>query len=67
MSDQNQSLCKIRNFVEFLEICLKRKVLEYSLRPLTKPGDNYGGILQSVDVKVAANNDFEEVNRIKLY
>lgn len=61
MSDQVQSSYKIRNFGEFLEKCLKRKVIEYSLKPLTKPGDNYGSIMQAVDVKVAGVTDLDKV------
>lgn len=48
-----QSSCNIRNFTEFLENCLQRKVLGFTLKPLTKPGDNYGSTMQSVDVEVA--------------
>lgn len=61
MSDQVQPLCEIKNFSEFLEKCLGRKVLDYTLKRLTKPGDNYGSIMQSVDVEVAAKSDREKV------
>lgn len=57
MSDQIRALCEIKEFNAFLEKCLKRKVLHYTLKPLTKPGDNYGSIMQSVDVKVAKEFD----------
>lgn len=61
MSDQ-VPLCNIKYFMEFLQINLKKNILDYSLKPLTKPGDNYGSIMQSVDVKMEkeANN---EVNK----
>lgn len=62
MSDQSQTTCKIRDFTEFLEKCLGRKVLEYTLNPLTKPGDNYGSIMLSVEVKVAEINECNKVN-----
>lgn len=55
--DRNATSSEIRNFTEFLEKHLKRKVLNYTLKSLTKPGDNYGAILRSVDVKVAENGD----------
>lgn len=61
MNDQVHSLYEIRNFGEFLEKCLERKVHEYSLKPLTKPGDNYGSVMQAVDVKVAGETDPTEV------
>lgn len=61
MSEQTKPLSEIRNFTEFLEKCLERKVLSYTLKPLTKPGDNYGAVLQSVDVKVVGNNGIDEV------
>lgn len=61
MSEQSQALRDIRNFTEFLEKCLKRKVLEYTLQPLTKPGENYGSIMQWVKVKVAGVNSPSEV------
>lgn len=56
MSDQRYSECDIKDFLEFLEKCLKQKVLDYSIKPLTKNGDNFSGIIRSVDVKVAGIN-----------
>lgn len=44
---------EIKKFKEFLETILKTKVLDYSLKPLTKPGENYGAQLQEVKVKIA--------------
>lgn len=58
MSEECLPLNEIKNFTEFLEVHLNRIVLDYKLKPLTKPGDNYGAILRSVDVKVAGNKDF---------
>ncbi|XP_055307114.1 uncharacterized protein LOC129571346 [Sitodiplosis mosellana] len=60
MSEQTGPLTEIRNFTEFLEQHLNRKVLEYSLKALTKPGDNFGAVVQSVDVKVAGNDLSDE-------
>lgn len=57
MSEKSTSFSGIKNFTEFLEVNLNRIVLDYELKPLTKPGDNYGAILWSVDVKVAENKD----------
>lgn len=56
MSTQSQNVCEINNFMEFLEISLKQKIVEYTLKPLTVAGDNYGSIMQAVDVKVAKVN-----------
>lgn len=64
MSDRDHSVCAIRRFPEFLEKCLGRTVLDYTLKPLTKPGDHYGSILQAVEVKVAKNTNSNEVNLI---
>lgn len=64
MSDQIRCSFEIQQFRSFLEKCLKTKVLEYSLKPLTKPGDNYGSIMQSVDVKMLVTEDGNKVNSI---
>lgn len=61
MSNQPRSLFEIRKFSEFLEKSLGRRVLDYRLKPLTKPGDNYGSVMQSVDVQVAGKFDRDEV------
>lgn len=62
MPEQNIiSSREIRDFTKFLEKCLGRKVGEYSLKNLTKPGDHYGSIMQSVSVKVFKRNSFNEV------
>lgn len=53
MCDQDRPLCELNEFKAFLAKCLNRNILSYKLRPLTKPGDNYGSIMQSVDVEVA--------------
>ncbi|XP_055295161.1 uncharacterized protein LOC129564935 [Sitodiplosis mosellana] len=66
MFDPTHSVCGIRNFVEFLELCSGCKVIEYSLRPLTNPGDNYGSVFQAVEVKVVAKSDFEEAELLHL-
>ncbi|XP_055309442.1 uncharacterized protein LOC129573174 [Sitodiplosis mosellana] len=60
MSDQVRSFCEIKEFGKFLEKCLNQKVLDYTLKSLTKPGDNYGSIMQSVDVEVIGESDTEE-------
>lgn len=62
MFEDAKPLTEIRNFTEFLEQHLNKKVLEYSLKPLTKPGDNFGAIVQSVDVKVTGKIGSDEVN-----
>lgn len=62
MSEQAAALSEIRNFTEFLEENLNRKVIEYLLKALTKPGDNFGAVVQSVDVKVSGNDQNGEVS-----
>ncbi|XP_055296714.1 uncharacterized protein LOC129565642 [Sitodiplosis mosellana] len=57
MSEEVKPLSEIRYFTEFLEENLKRKVLDYTLKPLTKSGHNFGAILQSVEVTVSAEYD----------
>lgn len=62
MSTQN--LFEIKNFHGFLTKSLGKTILEYSLKPLTKPGDNYGSELQAAKVKVANKTDPNEVNKL---
>lgn len=61
-SDQDRKLFEIRKFSEFLEKCLGRTVLDYQLKPLTKPGDNFGSVMQSVAVEVAGKNKNDDVS-----
>lgn len=61
MRENDQALREIKNVHEFLEKCLKKSVLKYTLNPLTKPGDNYNSVLQSLEVKLIKNNDSAEV------
>lgn len=61
MSNSKQSTCEIARLREFLEKCLKLKVLDYKLKCLTKPGDNYGSTMQSLNVVVADGNTSEKV------
>lgn len=57
MSDSSSSMGEIKNFNEFLEKCLEYKVLNYTIRALTKAGDNYRGVVQSVEVRADNNNN----------
>lgn len=50
-------MCEIRNSNEFLEKSLSEKVLDYTLKPLTKPGENYGSVMQLVEVKIIKNTE----------
>lgn len=61
MLNQLRHSCEISNFMEFLEECLRGKILSYTLSPMTKPGDNYGSVIQAVEVKVVGNREFDEV------
>lgn len=65
MSDSEQTICEIAELRELLEKCLKLKVLDYKLKCLTKPGDNYGSTVQSLDVEVADGNTNEKVQITK--
>lgn len=59
--DTNQS-SEIKNLTELLEKSLKRKVISYSLKYLTKPGDNYGSVMQALSVVAAGKNGSIDVN-----
>lgn len=54
---------EIKYIKEFLEECLNMKVIDYTIKPLTKPGDNYGGVLQSIEVRAFESNDSDKVNK----
>lgn len=51
---------EIRNLTELLEKSLNKKVLNYTISPLTDVNDHFGGTLHNVDVQLA----FDDV-RIK--
>lgn len=61
MSDQTQVLCEIKQLTEFLEKCLDHKVLKYILKSLTKPGDNYRSVVQSIEVGTGDTPNSAEV------
>lgn len=48
-------------FHAFLESALQRRVLEYTLNPLTNLGNNWVGILQSLEVKLIDSNGLNQV------
>lgn len=62
----NNSKWNIIEFDSFLEKSLKSKVLEYTLKPLTKLGDNWSNTLLALSVKLLKNNQTNEVNPINL-
>lgn len=62
MCETIQPISQIRYITEFLERHLNRKVLEYSLKDLTKPGDNFGSVIQSLDIRVAERNTSDSVS-----
>lgn len=62
----SNSFVEIRFLKEFLEISLGAKVIEYQLKFLTKPGDNYGSIIQSLEVKLT-ENDEKVKERVKYF
>lgn len=62
----SSSFVEIKYLKEFLKMSLGTEVVEYQLKCLTKPGDNYGSIIQSLDVKVI-ENDGKVKNKIKYF
>lgn len=58
----NKSSREIQYLKEFLEKLLHTKVLEFSLNCLTKPGDNYGSTIQSLEVKITNENGNDPVS-----
>lgn len=73
-SEFAQPFNEIKNIREFLEKSLKRKVLKYTTRPLTKPGDNYNSLLHAIKVdllnksnKVGLLIDFLLIKDLVLY
>lgn len=57
---------EIVDLKQFLEKCLEKTVLDYTLSDLTKPGENYGSILRSLEVTVADANDRVSIANHKL-
>lgn len=41
---------RIEHLYEFLSICLKKTIKKCSLKPLTKPGENYGSVIEALTV-----------------
>lgn len=62
MPNQPQIFYEINEFDVFLERCLQKKIVSHTVNPLTKPGDNYGSIMQSISVKIAGEKGCEEVS-----
>lgn len=54
----------IEGFKAFLENRLQRKVLNYTLNPFTKLGDNWSSTLLALEVKLIDSNDSYQVNQI---
>lgn len=54
----------IEGFKEFLENRLERKVLNYTLNPFTKLGDNWSSRLLALEVILIDRNDSYQVNQI---
>lgn len=48
---------ELKSLRYFLEKCLDKTVLNFVLSDLTKAGDNYGSVLQSLEVAVADENN----------
>lgn len=54
----------IEGLKAFLENILQRKVLNYTLNPFTKLGDNWSSTLLALEVKFIDRNDSYQVNQI---
>ncbi len=71
VDDNEQELVKVsaqtsreyKNFTEFLEKCLNKRVVQYAVKPLTESGDNYNSVLHAIEVKSIQNNSSNEVQR----
>lgn len=63
MSANGKKSYEIKGLTSMLEKCLKRKVISYSLKCLTKPGDNFGSCMQSLDVAVAGEDKPDKVKK----
>lgn len=57
MMNPVKSSYEIRNLKEFLKKSLESPIVDYNLKSLTKPGDNYGSVMQSLVVKILDEND----------
>lgn len=53
----------IRDLSDFLGKSLNRQILNYSLAYLTKPGDNYGSIIQALTVQTSDGNTSDSVSK----
>lgn len=53
---------KIRNFTQFLNQYFDNRVINYTMKPLTKLGDSFGGILQFVNIQLLRQNNSDEVS-----
>lgn len=63
MSTDLFEFCEIKGLSKWLEKCLNRKVLDFSLNTLTKPGEHFSSVMQLLDVIVAGKN-FTDVTNI---
>lgn len=60
-----QPLKELKKFPQFLETIFGRKVSNFTLNAITKAGDNYNSLLQSLELKLMKNNHSDEVNCIE--
>lgn len=49
-------LKNISEIIPFLEKSLNAKILDYTVAPLTKQGDNFGSTLLAINVKLIIND-----------
>ncbi|XP_031638919.1 uncharacterized protein LOC116351033 [Contarinia nasturtii] len=59
-------IAPLEEFHTFLEKCLHKHVLEYIVKPLTRPGDNFASVIQALEVKTINNNDPTEIEMLNL-
>lgn len=64
LKKMDQPLKELKNVHEFLEKQFAREILNFTLNPLTKPGDNYNSMLQALEVKCFKGNNSNNVRTI---
>lgn len=56
----------IRAILPFLEKSLNATILDYTVAPLTKQGDNFGSTLLAINIKVKLNINEENLNEVRV-
>lgn len=59
-----KNICAI---IPFLEKSLNATILDYSVAPLTKQGDNFGSTLLAINIKVKLGIDEGNLNEVRFH